>query len=218
VDKIEVTLASATPGATIYYTLDGSEPDETAARYTAPLFLTSSQTIKAKAYRKDYAPSHTFSINATKAVFAKPAAATGHTHGVRYRYYEGLFQSVRDIKESAFLETGMLPALAINGAKQEDHFAFVFTGFIDVPESGIYRFMTRSDDGSVLYIDGKKIVDNDGSHAATSVIGKAALQKGLHPYKLLYIEDYEGNELSWEWKTPSAERFEAIPETRLYVN
>lgn len=217
VNKIEVTFASATPDATIYYTLDGSEPDETSTRYTSPILLTSSQSIKAKAYKQGYAPSHTFAVNATRAVFEKPVKTTGTTPGVNYRYYEGVFRWTHEIKESAFLETGTLPYPAINSAKQEDHFAFIFTGFIEAPEDGIYGFMTRSDDGSVLFINGKKIVINDGSHAATTVTGKVALQKGLHPYKLIYFEDYEGHELSWGWKRPSATRFEAIPERYLYV-
>jgi predicted alpha-1,2-mannosidase len=217
VDKVEVTLASATPDATIYYTTDGSEPGETSTRYTSPILLTSSQPIKAKAYKKGYAPSHTFAVYATRAAFEKPAKATGTTPGVHYRYYEGSFQWTSDIKERAFLETGTLPRPAIDGAQQEDHFAFIFTGFIDAPEDGIYEFMTRSDDGSTLYINGKKVVINDGSHAATTVTGKIALLKGLHPYKLIYFEDYEGHELSWGWKRPSAIRFEAIPEQYLYV-
>jgi hypothetical protein len=218
IDKIELALASATPGATIYYTLDGSEPDETSARYQSPLLFTSSLPLKAKAYKEGYAPSSTFSINAVQAVFEKPVAATGKKQGINYRYYEGLFQSVHDIKENAFLEKGTLPSLSIESAKQADHFAFIFTGIIDAPEDGIYEFMVRSDDGSVLYIDGKRIVNNDGSHAAISVTGKAALQKGFHSFKLMYIEDYEDNELSWGWKTPSAGRVEAIPETNLYIN
>jgi predicted alpha-1,2-mannosidase len=217
VDRIEVMFASATPDATIYYTLDGSEPDETATRYTSPILLTSSQLIKAKAYKQGYTPSQPFAINATRAVFEKPAKTTGTTQGVTYRYYEGAFQWISEIKENAFLETGTLPCPAIENAKQEDHFAFIFTGFIDAPDDGIYEFMTRSDDGSMLYINGKKIVINDGSHSATTVTGKVALQKGLHPFKLVYFEDYEGHELSWGWKRPSATRFEAIPEANLYI-
>ena len=36
---------------------------------------------------------------------------------------------------------------------------------------GVYRFHLSSDDGSVLWIDGKKVVDNDGVHAPKSASG-----------------------------------------------
>ena len=77
--------------------------------------------------------------------------------------------------------------------------------------------MTKSDDGSVLYIDNLKIVDNDGSHAAITATGRIALKKGYHSYKLLYFEDYEGEHLSWGWKKTNASEFENIPESNLFI-
>jgi predicted alpha-1,2-mannosidase len=217
IEKAAVDLASATPGASIYYTLDGSEPSEKSTLYAAPIQLTSSKTIKAKAYKAGYAPSKTFSIDATLAVFAPPVAAIGKEQGVNYRYYEGEFHSVFDINEQKVVDAGVLPEPSIKGAKQDDHFGFIFTGFIDIPKEGIYTFMTSTDDGSVLYIGDKKVVNNDGSHAAYVVQGRVALKKGLHPYKLLYIEDYEGESFKWGWKQPGKEKLEPIPAEILFV-
>lgn len=42
-----VTLTSATPGATIYYTLDGSAPTTSSIEYTGPLSLITSATVRA---------------------------------------------------------------------------------------------------------------------------------------------------------------------------
>ena len=86
-----------------------------------------------------------------------------------------------------------------------------------MPEDGVYTFMTRSDDGSVLYIDNTLVVNNDGSHAAIPATGMVALQKGFHSYKLMYIEDYEGEHLSWAWQLPSASELEQIPASALFV-
>lgn len=47
----DVVLTSATPGATIYYTTDGSAPSEGSTEYTAPIKITSGKTIKAIAVR-----------------------------------------------------------------------------------------------------------------------------------------------------------------------
>ena len=45
-----VTLNSETPNATICYTDDGSEPSSTSKLYSAPIFLSETTTIKAKAF------------------------------------------------------------------------------------------------------------------------------------------------------------------------
>jgi|GEM_PF-1250427 len=52
-----VTLASATPGAAIYYTLDGTVPTTSSSVYSAPLAVGASQTIKAIAVATNYGTS-----------------------------------------------------------------------------------------------------------------------------------------------------------------
>ena len=47
--------------------------------------------------------------------------------------------------------------------------------------------------------------------------GRVALEAGLHPYTLMYFEDYEGQDLSWGWRVPGASGFEQFPAERLYV-
>lgn len=48
-----VTLASETDGAVIYYTLDGSDPDETSLVYSSAIHLTATTTVKAIAVKAD---------------------------------------------------------------------------------------------------------------------------------------------------------------------
>ena len=50
----EVTLACSTADATIYYTLDGSDPDENSEVYTEPITVAESMTIKAIAMKEGY--------------------------------------------------------------------------------------------------------------------------------------------------------------------
>ena len=216
-EPIAVALATTTSGAEIRYTLDGSEPTEASALYAAPVPVDRSLTLKAKGFKPGAAPSRTLTLEAEKAVFRKgaPAGETATRPGVAYSYYEGVFACVNDIRKGKYVSSGTMPAPSIAQAPQEDHFAYVFTGLILIPERGVWEFMTKSDDGSVLTIGDRKVVDNDGSHASVMATGRVALEAGLHPYTLLYFEDYEGQDLSWGWKAPGAEGFEAIPEANL---
>ena len=216
-EPIAVALATTTSGAEIRYTLDGSEPTETSALYAAPVPVDRSLTLKAKGFKPGAAPSRTLTLEAEKAVFRKgaPAGETATRPGVAYSYYEGVFSCVDDIRKGKYVSSGTMPAPSIAQAPQEDHFAYVFTGLILIPERGVWEFMTKSDDGSVLTIGDRRVVDNDGSHASVMATGRVALEAGLHPYTLLYFEDYEGQDLLWGWKAPGAEGFEAIPEANL---
>ncbi|KQC00789.1 GH92 family glycosyl hydrolase [Pedobacter sp. Hv1] len=54
----EVSITSALPTATIYYTLDGSIPDQNAKKYTAPFSIDKGLTIKAIAYQKGFKTSY----------------------------------------------------------------------------------------------------------------------------------------------------------------
>lgn len=213
---IVVNLASTTKDAIIYYTLDGSEPTENSHRYIEPFPLSESTLLKAKAYKKGFQPSATFSILATRAEYKKPTSKANYQQGINYQYFEGYFNRTSDLLKHNPIEVGTMENISINSAKQEDHFGYIFTGFIYAPETGVYEFATKSDDGSVLIIDNEVIVDNDGSHAAIVANGKVALQKGHHPFKLLYFEDYEGEHLSWYWTLPNSNRSVTIPNKNLY--
>ncbi len=216
-EPIEIDLATTTPGAEIRYTLDGSEPDSLSPLYIAPVRVDRSLVLCAKAFKPGAAPSRTLTLRAEKASFLRPVAASASQPGVRYTYYEGTFSRVDDIRGERPVATGILPEPSIDGAPQEDHFAYRFEGLIRIPEQGVWEFATKSDDGSVLLIDGRRVVDNDGSHAAVTATGRVALAAGLHRFELLYFEDYEGQELSWGWRMPGSGEFSPVPAENLFV-
>lgn len=215
--EIKVDLASATEGAEIYYTLDGTAPNKNSLKYESPFTISETTDIKSIAYKEGFADSRVFEIKGTKAVFKNPVNIAGLQNGVDYTYYHGKFSSVTELASAKIIEKGTMPEPDIKGAKQEDHFGYIYTGYINVPEDGVYAFLTQSDDGSVLYVAGEKVVDNDGSHAAISSTGEIALKAGFHPIKLLYFEDYEGEALIWKWRLPKTSEFIEIPQKNLFV-
>jgi hypothetical protein len=59
--SVAVRLSSSTPGATIRFTLDGSEPTLTSSVYVGPLLLDAATTVKARAFAASFDPSPTVS-------------------------------------------------------------------------------------------------------------------------------------------------------------
>lgn len=217
-DRLDLDLGTATQGAEIRYTTDGSEPGMSSAVYDAPVRITGDALIKARAFKEGLEPSPVLVLKAVKADYLPENPAAGKTlvPGVDYRFYEGKFSSVAQMLESSPVSYGTMSVPSILDAPHEDHYGYGFSGYVDIPERGVWEFMTKSDDGSVLYIDGRKTVDNDGSHAAVSATGRIALDKGLHRFSLLYFEDYEGQELAWGWKAPGDTEFSDIPADKLF--
>lgn len=76
---------------------------------------------------------------------------------------------------------------------QDEWFAIRYLGKIAIPAAGKYTFKLVSDDGAVLYIDDKKIVDNDGVHTEKTVTGDVSLTAGTHVLRLEYFQEKKGS-------------------------
>lgn len=215
-DSIELKFGCATEGAVIHYTLDGSVPDNNSPIYSVPVIIDKSSIIKAIAEKKGFENSPVLTVKATKAEYLPALKVKPDKNGINYRYYEGYWKKADDIEKDSLKDSGVITEPSISGAQRNDHFAFIFEGYINCPETGLYTFRTTSDDGSVLFIDGEKVVDNDGGHSETSVTGKVALKEGIHSFRLLYFNGYEDKCLSWDWSLPSSDTFASIPVSSLF--
>ena len=69
-------------------------------------------------------------------------------------------------------------------------FGIIFKSTIHVPRTGTYGFALNSDDGSVLWIDGDKVVDNDRTHGMEARANKRYLKKGSYPITVWYFQAY----------------------------
>merc|ERR1719487_1793898 len=79
-----------------------------------------------------------------------------------------------------------------------DRFAVRFTGALNIEEKNLYFFRLWSDDGSRLFIDGKKIVDNDGLHGRRAKEGSLELDKGPHSLLVEFFENGGGDNIELE--------------------
>lgn len=68
-----------------------------------------------------------------------------------------------------------------------DHVLMRWRGTIEV-EAGEYEFQISSDDGSILYLDGALLLDNDGLHGHRSVNTITQLSAGIHAITITFFE------------------------------
>ena len=69
-----------------------------------------------------------------------------------------------------------------------DNVGVLWTGWINVPESGSWTFGTESDDGSKLWIGTQLVVANDGLHGMQERTGSIGLQAGKHAITIGFFE------------------------------
>jgi len=79
-------------------------------------------------------------------------------------------------------------------------------GKLEVLKPGVYTFFLTSDDGSRLSIDGKMVVDNNGSHGMELKTGACELSAGLHPIRIDFFQGGGGYGLELQWQLEGSER------------
>ena len=67
-------------------------------------------------------------------------------------------------------------------------FAIDYTARFWIETPGKYSFTLLSDDGSALYIDERRIIDNDCMHAPLTADGSVQLEGGIHDMRVSYFQ------------------------------
>ena len=81
--------------------------------------------------------------------------------------------------------SGFAPGIA--GLDMTDS-AAEWTGELNVTSGGSYTFQTTSDDGSLIYVDGQQVVNDDGPHAMQTATGTVELAPGEHAITVEYTQ------------------------------
>jgi hypothetical protein len=76
--------------------------------------------------------------------------------------------------------------------KQDDWFGIRYEGTFFIPNDAPVTFEVISDDGAILYIDGQRVVDNDGIHSPVTSSGRKDLRSGNHRLRLDYFQGARG--------------------------
>ena len=140
------------------------------------------------------------------------AKAEARVAGLRYRYFEHSFQSIREEHEKVTpVGSGVAARFSTEYRRRNNHFALEFRGSIDIPTTGTYRFFTKSDDGSLIYLNDTLLVDNDGHHGAVEKSGVIDLESGEHSIRVFFFQAAGPHEFRVEWEGPGIARQEIPP-------
>lgn len=117
-----------------------------------------------------------------------PVSAELLRPNVRFLVFNRGFSDVPDLGKLKPDRTGVSHGLDLDVAGRNDGFSIRFTGYFKLAKSARYKFHLGSDDGSFLYVDGKKIVDVDGVHPHTVHSETVRLEAGVHEMTVDYSE------------------------------
>jgi hexosaminidase len=202
-EPAKVELNGVLPGAKIYYTIDGTTPDETATLYEKPFkidvkegtpvelktIVMSSTGRKSSVYaatllRRDYLqsvevpaekrPGTTFAFTAPAAgPAAMPMVLSGETRGIGLQG----FAKAADLKQP---------------------FAVTFDGYFNAPVDGIYEFQTDSTWDAGVTVGGEKVVESIGTKDRAVRSGVVPLKAGWHRISLRY--NHRGGEAAYRFR------------------
>jgi uncharacterized repeat protein (TIGR03806 family) len=211
--SVTVTLSDATPGTTIRYTTDTTDPTTNSILYTAPFVLTNSTLIKVRAFKPGAADSAVVS-----ATFIN-SSAIGNGTGLLGSYYSN--QVMTFIEPATLVRTDAVVNFNWGGGSPDpsisaDDFTVRWTGIVQPQFNETYTFYTTTDDGVRLWVNNQLLIDQWVDQGPTLWSGSIALlAQQKYNIRMEYYENGGGAQAMLEWSSPSTTQT-IIPQTQLY--
>ena len=207
-DNLTVSMTLPTSDASIFYTLDGTEPTQKSKLYTHPFTVNKSCFIQAKAFKKGCRPG--FSD------FSQINIVDPQKNGLAYFYYEGAWNSLPEFTKVPVVKKGHVYKIGLNEINvREDNFGLLFQGKLYISDSGEYKFFLNSNDGSQLYINKNLLINHDGLHGPAEKAAAIKLAKGFHDITVHYFQAGGGMYLELKYEGPGIKK-QVIPPSVLY--
>jgi hexosaminidase len=186
----EKTLITITPpaGTKVFYTIDGSTPDERSALYTRPFEVTladdSSATIKTVVQPPTGRKSVVYTATVVRGAMREPVTLTESKPGVNYSLVvptdSGEPKTTTGETRSIFLT---------QFEKQIDlkiPFGVQYDGYLKVAADGVYELQVDSTWDATLVLGGKMVINEAGTKDRKMKSVVVPLKAGLHKISLRY--------------------------------
>ncbi|MDA3961086.1 MAG: PA14 domain-containing protein [Planctomycetota bacterium] len=130
--------------------------------------------------------------------------------------------SMPDLTGRTPVEEKVVPQVDFKGGPESPHIlpfgtnvAAIWRGRVVIREAGVYGLGCESDDGSLLYLAGAEVVNNDGNHGMQLRLTKRRLEAGAHEIELHFYQGGGGHGCRLLWQPPGAEQPSVIPTENL---
>ena len=170
--------------------------------------INESSSLITRAFKDGYLPSFS---KTERIAFADPKK-----NGLHYTVLEGSWEERPDTSKLKPVSSGMVYGIDLQTIpRREDYVAVIFEGYLEIPVSGDYTFYLSANDGSVLYLDHRLVIDNAGYSGKKSSAGKINLSKGRKKIKILYFENSGSESIDLTYAGPGILK-QAIPANILF--
>ncbi|MBK7405941.1 MAG: alpha-L-fucosidase [Phycisphaerales bacterium] len=195
VGPVQASITPGSAGLETRYTLDGSAPTATSPLAKGPIAIKDSCTLSAQSFHGGKAVSAVVQQQFEKVTPAGGVAHWGSATGLKVEEYAGDWRAMPDFSKLTPGAPTTATGRALAPGYGKEHVALRYSGYLRVPEDGVYVFALTSDDGSMLKIGDQTVVDNDGLHSTETKTGVAALAAGWHPITVEWFNNTGGAEL-----------------------
>lgn len=89
-----------------------------------------------------------------------------------------------------------------NNTNLNKNFYVKWAGSVKIEKDGKYKFFLESDDGSRLFLDGKLVIDNGGTHGMSKKECEIQLAPGQHEIKIDFFQGDGGMGCKFSWIQP----------------
>lgn len=211
-DTMHVKFLKDNNTEAIYYTIDNTTPARNSTLYTGNIILNQSTVVKAIAFNAN-GESRVNTYSFKKEKLFKAVKTKKLTNGLQYGYFTGkisdddstYFNKVKFEKNAAIqdLDLNLVP-------HQTQFWGAVFTGYINVPATGYYRFDGHADHRLRLHVHDKLLFDEKDREI--NYWGEIYLEKGHHPVKIEYYNSRQNRAfLELYYTAPGMERQAVSP-------
>jgi hypothetical protein len=212
-NSVTVTLADATAGTAIYYTLDNSVPTTNSIRYTGPFAITNSLSVNVRAFEAGAVDS----LVAAATFLSSADIGTGT--GLTGEYFSSQLATFTNpptlVRTDATVNFDWSlgppdPSITSN------QFTVRWTGAVQPQFNETYTFYTTTADGVRLWVNGQLLVDKWIDQPVTEWSGSIPLTTGQkYSLTMEYYEDADTPFAQLAWSSPSTAQT-VIPQTQLY--
>ncbi|EEF58610.1 chitobiase/beta-hexosaminidase C-terminal domain-containing protein [Pedosphaera parvula] len=213
-NAVTVTLSNTAPGATLYYTLDGTAPTSNSLPYIGSFVLTNSLAVKAVAVISN-------GVSAVITASFINSSAVGNGAGLQGEYFSNHSSTNAFAGSPTLVRTDPTINFDWNTGSPDplistDQFTVRWTGMVQPQFNETYTFYTRTDDGVRLWINNQLLIDKWVGQSPTEWSGSislAAQQK--YNVRMEFFEGAVTVVAQLSWSSPSTAKA-IIPQTQLY--